>query len=239
MLFRLMGFNRPKDADEGVSGGFVDEGAEAQEVAEPAEESGVEEKETAEPSDNKSDTAFAEMRRNLEAAQKRVSELEAMQADYEEALGHWFDGDNKAAQAIAHYEDIPLEEAMHQMEQKREAHRLAEEKKALEDELQQLRYESMKAKDLDEIRSKYPDAELKDVETLGDDFFAYRAMGIDAVTAYDAIQLKKGVPPKPMGKAKTGAPQKTGYYTPEEVRGMSPSQIRKNFDKIRESMSKW
>lgn len=238
----MLGFRRfLLDPDEGLGGGEVTEGtgAEEMETAEPSEESGAEETETAEPSDEKSDRAFAEMRRKLEEAQKQISELESMNADYEEALGHWFDGDNKAAQAIAHYEDIPLEEAMRNMEQKREANKLAEEKKALEDELQQLRYESMKAKDLEEIRTKYPDTDLRDVEKLGDDFFAYRAMGIDAVTAYDAIQLKKGVPPKPMGKAKTSAPQKTGGFTQEEVRAMTPSQISKNFDKIRESMSKW
>lgn len=228
-----------RDPDEGLGGAGYDEGEEEMETAEPSEESGEEETEVAEPSEDKSDRAFAEMRRNLEMAQRRVAELEAQQEDYEDALGLWFDGDNKVAQAHAHYEDISLDEAISNMEQKRELNQLRAEKEALEEERAQLQFNNLKAQDLKEIKDARPDVSIKDVEELGEEFFKYRAMGIDAVSVYDAIQMKKGVPPKPMGKVKTSTPTKTGYFTRDDVANMSKEQIHKNFDKIRESMSKW
>ena len=238
----MLGFRRfLLDPDEGMGGGDYTEetGAEEMETAEPSEESGEEETEVANPSDDRSDRAFAEMRRNLEEAQRRVSELEAQNNDYEEALGLWFDGDNKVAQAFAHYEDIPLDEAISNIEQKREINQLRAEKQALEDQRNQLEFNNLKAQDLREIKDAHPDITISDVEELGEDFFKYRAMGIDAVSVYEAIQMKKGVPPKPMGKVKTSTPKKTGGFTRDEVANMSKEEIHKNFDKIRESMSKW
>lgn len=240
-MLGFIGFNRPYSEDADLGGGgtstvdeeVVETGEEAEDVAEPLDEEGEEETEVADPSeDTKSDAAFAEMRRKLEAAQRQIDE-------YEEALGLWFDGDNKIAQAHAHYEDISLDEAISNMEQKRELDQLRAEKAALEEEKNQLEFDNLRAEDLKAIKSARPDANIKDVLELGEDYFKYRTMDIDPVTAYDALQLKKGVPPKPMGKAKTGAPAKTGFYTREEVQAMSPSQISKNFDKIRESMGKW
>lgn len=235
----FIGFNpmRSEDADLGGEGSAMEDvietGEEEMEAAEPSDEEGVEEQEAAEPAeDRKSDAAFAQMRRELEAEKKRADELE-------EALGLWFEGDNKAAQAHAHYEDIPLEEAIGNMEQKRALTKLEAEKAELEDQLQRLQFDNLRAEDLKEIKNARPDVKIKDVMELGDEFFQYRAMGIDPVTVYDALQLKKGVPPKPIGKAKTGAPAKTGFFTRDEVAAMSPSQISKNFDKIRESMGKW
>lgn len=248
MLNTFIGFNRlhSEDADMGGAGYSTDEsvvetGEEEMGFAEPSNEEGEEEQEVAEPAEgeSKSDAAFAEMRRKLEAAQKRAEELEAQVQEYDDALGQWFEGDDKIAQAYAHYEDIPLDEAISNIEQRREINQLRAEKEALEEQKNQLEFANLKAADLKEIKSKYSDAGIKDVEELGEDFFKYRTMGIDAVAAYEAIQMKKGQPPKPMGKAKTGAPTKSGFYTREEVQAMSPSQISKNFDKIRESMGKW
>lgn len=247
MLNTFRGFNRLYSEDAGTDGGnpieesVVETGEEEVEIAEPSDEEGAEEQEVAEPveEESKSDAAFAQMRRDLEAAQKRANELESQIKEYDDALGQWFQGDNKVAQAHAHYEDIPLEEAISNIEQKREIDQLRAEKAALEEQKNQLEFNNLKATDLKEIKSKYSDANIKDVEELGEDFFKYRTMGIDPVTAYEAIQMKKGQPPKPIGKVKTGAPTKTGYFTREEVKAMSPSQISKNFDKIRESMGKW
>lgn len=238
----MLGFRRfLLDPDEGLSGGdnIEETGEEEMEIAEPSDESGEEETEVAEPSEDKSDRAFAEMRRNLEEAQRRVSELEAQNSDYEEALGLWFEGDNKVAQAHAHYEDISLDEAISNIQQKREINQLRAEKEALEEQRNQLEFKNLKAQDLKEIKEAHPDVSIKDVEELGEDFFKYRSMGIDAVSVYEAIQMKKGVPPKPMGKVKTSSPSKSGFYTRDEVANMSKSEIHKNFDKIRESMNKW
>ena len=83
-------------------------GAEEPEVAELAEEEveGAEEQEVAEPADGdkkSADAAFAEMRRQNQ-------ELEKQLAEYEEALGYFFDGDDKALQAKAVAQERPLED---------------------------------------------------------------------------------------------------------------------------------
>lgn len=243
-MFRKM-FNRLHpfmDADDGTEINEVEESEEMQEVADPADdEEGEEEQEAADPAEDeqdKSDSAFADMRRRLKEAEERAAELEAEREEYDQTLGLFFEGDNKIAQAKAHYEGISLEEAQSLIAKEREDRNLKAENKQLEDELNQLRYERRKADDLAAIKEAYPDADLKDVEELGEEFFAYRTMGISAVDAFNGIQMKKSKPPKSMGKAKTAPPEKD-FFTKEEVEAMSQSEVSKNYDKIRKSMGRW
>ena len=63
-------------------------------------------------------------------------------------------------------------------------------------------------------------------------------MGIAPATIYEGIQLKKGTPPKPIGKVKPSTPEKK-YFTRDEVEAMSPKERIKNYDKIRDSMTTW
>lgn len=243
-MFRKM-FNRLHpfmDADDGTEINEVEESEEMQEVADPADdEEGEEEQEAADPAEDeqdKSDSAFADMRRRLKEAEEKAAKLEAEREEYDRTLGLFFEGDNKIAQAKAHYEGISLEEAQSLIAKEREDRNLKAENKQLEDELNQLRYERRKADDLAAIKEAYPDADLKDVEELGEEFFAYRTMGISAVDAFNGIQMKKSKPPKSMGKAKTAPPEKD-FFTKEEVETMSQSEVSKNYDKIRKSMGRW
>lgn len=243
-MFRKM-FNRLHpfmDADDGTEINEVEESEEMQEVADPADdEEGEEEQEAADPAEDeqdKSDSAFADMRRRLKEAEEKAAQLEAEREEYDQTLGLFFEGDNKIAQAKAHYEGISLEEAQSLIAKEREDRNLKAENKQLEDELNQLRYERRKADDLAAIKEAYPDADLKDVEELGEEFFAYRTMGISAVDAFNGIQMKKSKPPKSMGKAKTAPPEKD-FFTKEEVEAMSQSEVSKNYDKIRKSMGRW
>ncbi len=236
-MFKFLGFNPmlSEYAEAGAEAGEdYEAGAEEEDFAEPLEEEeGAEEEEVADlPETSKSDAAFAELRRRAEEAERRAQEAE-------DALGLWFEGDNKAAQALAHYEDISLDEAIDSIQQRRDQRALEEEATELRNELDQLRFNELRAQDLKAIKEAIPDAKINDVLELGEDFFKYRTMDIDPVTAYEAIQMKKGVPPKSMGKARTSAPAKSGYYTRDEVASMSPAEISKNFDKIRKSMGKW
>ena len=243
-MFRKM-FNRLHpfmDADDGTDINEVEESEEMQEVADPADdEEGEEEQEAADPAEDeqdKSDSAFADMRRRLKEAEEKAAKLEAEREEYDQTPGLFFEGDNKIAQAKAHYEGISLEEAQSLIAKEREDRNLKAENKQLEDELNQLRYERRKADDLAAIKEAYPDADLKDVEELGEEFFAYRTMGISAVDAFNGIQMKKSKPPKSMGKAKTAPPEKD-FFTKEEVEAMSQSEVSKNYDKIRKSMGRW
>lgn len=226
-------------------GGGGESGVEVQGSAEPETESGVEAQEPAEPAKSKSDASFAEMRRQLEALQKEKetwsqekAEWEESRNEYENALGLFFEGDNKVAQAISHYEGTPLEQVVNNMETKKLIKKLEEDNKQLREKAEKESFDNQRAKDLAEIKEKFPDVDITDVMELGEEFFAYRGMGIDAVTAYSGLQMKKGTPPKSIGKVKTGTPDKS-FYSKSEVEAMSSSERKKNFDKIRASMAKW
>ena len=88
---KFRSFEPMLDADDGLDIGGT--GAEEQELADPVVEEGAEEQEAADPAD-KSDAAFAEMRRLNEAltrqladANKRAEDLEQSNSEYERALG--------------------------------------------------------------------------------------------------------------------------------------------------------
>lgn len=225
-------------------GGGGESGVEVQDVAEPETEVGVEEQEPAEPVESKSDASFAKMRRELEALQKeketwsqKEAEWNETRDEYEEALGRYFQGENKAAQAIAHYDEIPLEQVVNDMKARRELNGLRAENKRLADELNAQGFENAKAKDLAEIKAAFPDADITDVMDI-ENFAQFRAMGIEASKIYEAHKMKQGNPPKSIGKVKASVPTKD-TFTKAEVDAMSPKDRIKNFDKIRASMAKW
>lgn len=51
--------------------------------------------------------------------------------------------------------------------------------------------EEVFTQDLDEIRDKYPDEAADDVTALGEEFAQLRASGVDAVKAYELVNLDK------------------------------------------------
>ena len=211
-------------------------GAEEPEVAEPDVEEGAEEPEVAEPAKGEADAAFAEMRRQLEAAERRAAEAEQMNQEYDAALGLFFQGDNKAAQARAYHDDLPLEQVIADMNEARESNNLRAQLEKTQNERDALLFENLKAQDKLELESA--GYHVDKLEDLGNDYFAFRGMGISAVQAYEGLQMRKGTPPKSLGKVQTATPKKD-YFTREEVEAMSPSEIKKNYDKIRNSMGKW
>ena len=238
-MYRTMfkGFQPFLDADDGLN--VAGTGEEVQEIAEPAVEEGVEEQEVAEPVETgrtESDAAFAQMRRELEAANRRIAEMEQTAGEYEDALGLFFQGDNKAAQARAYHDDIPLERVIADMEAAREKKTLEERLQAVEQERNNLLLANLKAQDLKALHDA--GYKVENIDDLGEDFFAYRGMGIDAVRAYEGLQLKKGKAPKSMGAVKTATPAQD-TFTREEVEAMSSADRVKNYDKIRKSMAKW
>lgn len=202
-------------------------GVEVQEVAEPAEEvvTGAEEQEVAEPVD-KSDAAFAEMRREIERLQ-----LENARKD--KALGLYFDGENKEVKAIAHamgQDPADVQKAFD-----------ADAKiSQLEETLQSERAERAMEKDLAEIQKLDPN--VKSLDDLGETYANYIRAGLSGVEAYAAIKAKENLntetPPKTIGNLST-APVKKDYFTSEEVDRMSPSEQLANHEAIMNSMARW
>lgn len=202
-------------------------GVEVQEVAEPVEEvvTGAEEQEVAEPVD-KSDAAFAEMRREIER-------LQLDNARKDKALGLYFDGENKEVKAIAHamgQDPADVQKAFD-----------ADAKiSQLEETLQSERAERAMEKDLAEIQKLDPN--VKSLDDLGETYANYIRAGLSGVEAYAAIKAKENLntetPPKTIGNLST-AQVKKDYFTSEEVDRMSPSEQLANHEAIMNSMAKW
>lgn len=233
MLLKFMSLPMLEE-DDGLNIGGT--GEEEQEVAEPVNEEGGEEQEVAEPV-SKSDSAFAELRRRAEEAERKVNELEARNAEYDETLGLFFDGDNKIAQARAYHDEVPVEQVVANMQAAREREEMQSQNESLKAENDLLRYNQMKAQDLAELK-EHGITDIADVEELGEDFFRYRANGLSASEAYDFIQMRKPKPPKSMGKVEP-SPTEKDFFTRDEVMAMSSAERFKHIDKITASMKKW
>lgn len=215
------------------------QGAEELEVAEPTveETQGAEEPEVAEPENNgrtEADSAFAQMRREKEEAERHAKELE-------EALGLFFQGDDKQLQARAFAEQRPIEDVRREYENEQRLIELEGENNALRDQMQtQLAITAMN-QDLQAIREVNP--EIKSIGELGENYLKFRFAGnMNAVEAYHAMKayeeaVKPKKPPE-IGKVKPYTPAKD-YYTREEVEAMSQEEVSRNYDAIRESMTKW
>ena len=96
------------------------------------------------------------------------------------------------------------------------------------------------ADDLASIRAAHPEESAASVEELGPQFLAICAAGVDPLCAYEAVRShrERTAPPPSTGDFGGRAPAKE-FYTRDEVARMSRSEIRRNFDKIRRSMSHW
>jgi hypothetical protein len=201
-------------------------GVEEQEVAETAEvATGAEEQEVAAPVD-KSDAAFAEMRREIER-------LQLDNARKDKALGFYFDGDNKEVKAIAHAMGQNPEDVQKALDTDAELLQLKQT-------LQSERAERAMEKDLAEIQKLDPN--VKSLDDLGETYANYIRAGLSGVDAYAAIKAKENLdtetPPKTIGNITPGQVKKD-YFTSEEVDRMSPSEQLANHDAIMSSMAKW
>ena len=95
--------------------------------------------------------------------------------------------------------------------------------------------------DLARIAKAFPQQAPDSIPALGDDFLKMRSLGIDPVTAFAAICLAQNgavTPPPEMGPAACARPEQD-FYSPEEVRRMTPQQVQQNLKKIERSQKKW
>ena len=214
----------------------LDTGVEELEVAEPTTEESEEEQEVAEPAEevvNKTDSAFADLRRKYEEADKRAKQQE-------EALGLFFDGDDKIAQAYALKQDKTPEEVKAEFERQQAIEEKAIEIEELRQENMQLKVNQMVSSALGEVKRLDPN--IKSLEELGQDFVDYITAGLPTDQAYYAIKAKEN-----MAKVKTptkigevnATEQKKDFFTREEVLNMTDKQLDENYDTIRKCQSEW
>lgn len=233
------------DIDDGLS---IGTGVEEMEAADPSEsEEGVEEPEVADPAEEvtkgPTDSAWAEMRRRAEEAERQAQEADERNQIMAEALGMYFPGEDPvemAIQARAAALGVDPEVERERFEIEREKEQLAEQNQTLEEQLNQMKIERLMEQGLSEIKAIDPS--VNDLSQLGADFPKYIAAGLTSTEAYFAVKAKEAKtkvnPPKPIGKVES-APADSDFFTREEVDAMSDEELDKNFAAIRKSMSKW
>lgn len=107
-------------------------------------------------------------------------------------------------------------------------------------------FENQARKDLDEIKSKYPDLAAESVFDLGDEFIELRAKGISPVKAYRLSLMEKedeknSIPPTTGSFVKSEMEDKE-FYTPEEANKFSTEYFMKHPDvleKVTKSMERY
>lgn len=225
----------------------TEEGAEAPEIAEPVEkveESGAEVQEPAEPARTEQDAAFAQMRRANEELERKLAEAQRQSKEYEDALGLFFDGEDKALKAQAYASERPFEEVKAETEMQAQIATLQNEKETLEQQLLEQQAQAQMDADLAEIQKSHP--EIKSIGELGQEYLMFRFSQMGEVSAEQAFQMMMAykastTPKKPpiIGNVSTTDKPQSDYFTREEVAAMSPEEVSKNYDTIRKSMSKW
>ena len=189
------------------------------------------------------DTAFAEMRRRAEEAERQRNELEEANRQMSEALGLYFDGESPedlALSARAYANGTSLEQERAQLEAQQRTSTLEQENERLNNELVQLMAERQMAKDLAVLQGIDPN--IKSLDEMDETFFNYITAGLSAEDAYYASKAKAEhntvTPAKPVGDIKT-TEIATDYFTREQVDAMSDAEIDANFETIKKSMSRW
>jgi hypothetical protein len=224
----------------------IEESAEMTEAAEPSEVEvlGEEEQEVAETAKTEQDAAFAQMRRHNEELARQLAEAQKQSKEYEDALGLFFDGEDKALKAHAYYDERPFEEVKAETEMQAQLAELQNKNASLEQQLLEQQAQAQMDADLAEIQKSHP--EVKSIDELGQEYLAFRfnPMGeMGAEQAYQMLLAYKGntTPKKPpvVGAVATNTKPETDYFTREEVAAMSQEEVSKNFDLIRKSMTKW
>lgn len=182
------------------------------------------------------DAAYAKIRREADEARREAKKLRAALKTLDFEGGS---ADDIADRAQAYRTGRPIEEIRAERVERERLEQLEQENR----ELRGRESERIFRDDMAKIREAYPDVRAKSVEELGADFIRMRAMGVDPLVAYEAMRSAQSRTQKPKppstGSAKSAGKAEGGLFTREEVKGMSPSEVRKNFDKIRKSMSNW
>lgn len=202
----------------------------AEEVANP-------QMEVEKPVQSKEDNArFAAARRKAESENQRL--LQALE-------GFGYKG---SPQEIA--DILEAQQTQKPIEQVRAERKAQEQQTARELQTQQelehyrnIAMQSMVEKGIEKINKAHPEANIKSITDLGQEFIDLISANVDEVMAYEVIQARKArteIPkPQATGAVNSQTVQEKETYTADEVRQMSSVEVSKNFEKIQKSMKTW
>lgn len=221
-------------------------GAEDQEIAEPESEEAAEAEYEEEPTDGKTeaDAKFAEMRRQMEEAQKEADDARAELAEFQaqtearnDAISRLTGNEEGDIAALAEVTGMSEDEIRAEMEAAEESAQKDLRIQQLEEEVNSAQAEKLMQADLSKLQKIDPT--LTSLEDLGDEYVNYIGAGLNPEEAYWAIKAKEranhATPPKEIGKVNTGSAEKD-YYTEAEIEAMSSEQLTKNWKKV---MASW
>ena len=220
--------------------------AETQEVAEPVEAESAETQEVAEPEPQgktDADSAFAEMRRAREEAERRAEEAERQLAEFsarETAIKNLSGRDDAVEQALAEALGLDVEDVVAQLDANTESAKKDLVIEELNEKLEMIEVERQMENDLREIQKIDPS--VKSLDELGDVYIDLIQAGASAISAYYATKAQKinegATPPKPIGKVDPSVPEKD-FITEAEWDAMTPAEQSKNWKLGKKSMTKW
>ena len=243
----------------------VDEGAEDQDLAAPeneeAKDTGAEDPEIAEPESEEpeesgktaADARFAEMRRQLEEAERAkeqalsdLADLKSKQDARQAALANM---DVDEIDAIAESLGITRDEVLEQIEREEEAAQAEIDMKEkdqliadLQAKLDEYELEKTINEEFAELQKIIPEAEMEKL-FQNPKFKEYVEKGQDALHAYYTIKgeelMTKPTPAKPPGRVSDVKPPEKDYFTEEEVANMTSQEKYDNAEKIMASIPKW
>lgn len=218
------------------------------EVTEPTEERT--EVETVEEPAKPQQTA-EENSRYAEARRQAEAEARAIRAQNERLLsalnqfGYEGTPEEVADALMAQTQNITVEEAREQREtQERENEQLLKAQSEAEF-YRNIAIEKLKADDLSKIKTAYPDAQIKSLDELGEEFYKTLTVTQDPVLAYDIINAKKQRETKPIpqdiGAVNSSSSKEKDFYTPAEVDKLSKKELSnpKIMQRVMDSMSNW
>ena len=173
--------------------------------------------------DFEKDANFARIRREKEAAQKEIERLKSAMKSLN------FKGENVseiADEAESLHTGKTVEEVRAERERLERLDRLEAENK----ELKARETEHFFEKDLEALKTAYPELKVKTVfEIGGGEFAKLRAAGVDTITAYEAIRAKEARETKPKppstGSVKSNSVPESEYFTSEQLDRLTPKQL--------------
>lgn len=202
---------------------------------------------------------YARLRRQFEAQlrqeQAQRQQMEQMQRQMVTALnglGYQGGPEDIADALAAQQQNLTVEQlrAQRQAEQQRARELMRQDPeylaaKAQAEQYQEMVYRDLYERDVAEINEHFPDAKVKSLDELGEDFAAMRAGGVGNLAAYAAIRQAREAAAKPLppeiGAVNATEAGEKDYYSPEEADRLTSEQLDnpKIMDIVMKSMTKW
>lgn len=203
---------------------------------------------------------FAKIRREAEAKAKELAQ-KMIDEEYKQLYaGQVNPYTGKPIESKADYLEYQRQHALHQMAEQsgvsvqeqeatlqqmlrglpdyQQAVEEAQKAKALADKLLSETIQKKMEEDLAAIKKYNPKETAESLDDLGPTYAKCISLGMDALAAYDVVlkERQRSAPPPPsMGDINNNSSDNSDYYTLEQLKQLSPEEVRKNWDKVQRS----